>query len=264
MEFAERLLASRRGSTVVGIAAAVLAGLLLLVYLNRYRTSVSDANQTISVLVAKSVIHKGTPGDVVGSDQLFQPQEIAKTEVRDGALVDASTLRNKVAVDDIYTGEQLTAADFAPVSADAIGTKLTRDQRAISVPFDRAHGLIGEIHAGDHVDVFAGFNVDSAGAGSKPVLKIIMQKALVLQAPEKAKGGGVSGGQNSNVVIRANYQQAAEIAFAADNGKVWLVLRPEGRAKPTKPGLVTVETLLFGVKPVAAYRNVHRLVGGLR
>lgn len=264
MEFAERLLASRRGSTVVGIAAAVLAGLLLLVYLNRYRTSVSDANQTISVLVAKSVIHKGTPGDVVGSDQLFQPQEIAKNEVRDGALVDASTLRNKVAVDDIYTGEQLTAADFAPVSADAIGTKLTRDQRAISVPFDRAHGLIGEIHAGDHVDVFAGFNVDSAGAGSKPVLKIIMQKALVLQAPEKAKGGGVSGGQSSNVVIRANYQQAAEIAFAADNGKVWLVLRPEGRAKPTKPGLVTVETLLFGVKPVAAYRNVHRLVGGLR
>src|SRR5919199_199045 len=207
MEFAERLLASRRGSTVVGIAAAVLAGLLLLIYLNRYRTSVSDANQTISVLVAKSVIHKGTPGDVIGSDQLFQPQELAKNEVRDGALVDASTLRNKVAVDDIYTGEQLTAADFAPVSADAIGTKLTRDQRAISVPFDRAHGLIGEIHAGDHVDVFAGFNVDQAGAGSKPVLKIIMQKALVLQAPDKAKGGGVSA-QNSNVVIRANYQQA--------------------------------------------------------
>ncbi|TML14336.1 MAG: hypothetical protein E6G33_10510, partial [Actinobacteria bacterium] len=106
MEFAERLLASRRGSTIVGIAAAVLAGLLLLVYLNRYRSSVKVANETISVLVAKGTIHKGTPGDVVGSDQLYQPTDVAKSEVVNGALTTAASLRGRVAVADIYNGQQ--------------------------------------------------------------------------------------------------------------------------------------------------------------
>ena len=264
MEFAERLLASRRGSTIVGIAAAVLAGLLLLVYLNRYRSSVKVANETISVLVAKGTIHKGTPGDVVGSDQLYQPTDVAKREVVNGALTTAASLRGRVAVADIYNGQQLTAADFKPVASGAIGNELTRDLRAISVPLDSAHGLIGDVHEGDHVDVFAGFTVASAtGGGEQPVLKLLMQKALVLSAPAAAKPG-VGGSSTSNVVIRADYQQAAEIAFAADNGKVWLVLRPEGRVAATKPSLVTVQSLLFGVKPVIAYRNVHRLLGGIR
>ena len=263
MELAERLLASRRGSMVVGIAAAVLAGLLLVVYLNRYRHSVSVAHQTISVLVAKSVIHKGTPGDVVGSDQLFQPTEIAKNEVRDGALVDASALRNKVAVDDIYTGEQLTAADFVAVAPNAIGAKLTRDLRAIAVPVDTAHGLVGDVKAGDHVDVYAAFNVSGSVGGQRPVVKLLMQKALVLQAPDKAKAG-VGGGQTTTVVLRASDQQASKIAWTAENGKVWATLRPEGRSKPTKPALVTAVVMLFGVKPVVADRNVRRTVGGLR
>ena len=246
MEFAERLLASRRGSTIVGIAAAVLAGLLLLVYLNRYRSSVKVANETISVLVAKGTIHKGTPGDVVGSDQLYQPTDVAKSEVVNGALTTAASLRGRVAVADIYNGQQLTAADFKPVASGAIGNELTRDLRAISVPLDSAHGLIGDVHEGDHVDVFAGFTVASAtGGGEQPVLKLLMQKALVLSAPAFA---------------HIEYYDLN----AADNGKVWLVLRPEGRVAATKPSLVTVQSLLFGVKPVIAYRNVHRLLGGIR
>jgi hypothetical protein len=44
--------------------------------------------------------------------------------------------------------------------------------------------------------------------------------------------------------------QAAAIAFAADNGKVWLVLRPPTGARPVRPGLVTVGTVLLGVPPV--------------
>jgi Flp pilus assembly protein CpaB len=264
VEFAERLLASRRGSTVVGIAAALLAGVLLLVYLNRYRNSVKVSNETISVLVAKGVIHKGTPGDVVGTDQLYQPTDIAKSEVVNGALTNAATLRGRVAIADIYNGQQLTAADFKLVASGAIGNNLTRDLRAISVPLDSAHGLIGQVHEGDHVDVFAGFNVTSAtGGGEAPVLKLLMQKALVLQVPAAAKAG-VGGSSSANVVLRADYQQAAEIAFASDNGKVWLVLRPEGRVAPTKPSLVTVQSLLFGVKPVVAERDVHRLLGGIR
>ena len=45
-------------------------------------------------------------------------------------------------------------------------------------------------------------------------------------------------------------QQAADLAFASDNGKLWLVLRPRTGAKPSTATMVTPETLLLGVNPV--------------
>ena len=262
MELAHKLLSTRRGTVLVGVFAGVLAASVLLVYLNRYRNSLNESATPVTVLVAKSLIQKGTPGDVIGSQDLFQATRVPKSQLTEGAIADAAGLRGRVAVDDIYPGQQLTTADFSATATDAISYKLTGDQRAISVPLDSAHGLIGQVQTGDHVDVFAGFNVDrgSSGAGTKPVLKIIMENALVLHASDRS--GGFAGSSTSNVVLRATYQQAAEMAFAADNGKLWIVLRPPTGARPVKPGVVTVETLLFGVKPVTALRNLKKTSGG--
>jgi Flp pilus assembly protein CpaB len=259
-ELAHKLLSTRRGSTAVGIAAAVLAGMILLVYLNRYRSSLNEGAQPITVLIAKSVIQKGTPGDVIASEGLFQTTTVPKKELKEGALTDASVLRGRVALHDVYPDVQLTTADFSAIATDAVSNNLARDQRAISVPLDSAHGLVGQLQSGDHVDVFAGFNVGRGTAGTTPVIKLIVPNALVLRAPDQARG--VAGTSTSNVVLRAEYQQAAEIAFAVDNGKLWVVLRPHADTRPAKPALVTAESLLLGVKPVVAYQRVRTLVGG--
>lgn len=260
--FSNRLLSTRRGTMALGIGAGVLAAVILLVYLNRYRESISATSEPATVLVAKRLIQKGTPGDVIGSQSWFTTARIPQSELKDGAFTDPSTLRGRIAAADIYPGQQLAVADFTLLAdATAVGAKLTNDQRALSVPLDAAHGMVGNIGAGDHVDVYAGFNVETA-VGSKPVLKLLMPNALVLRGAES--GGGLAGGGSGNLVLRASDQQAAEIAFAADNGKLWAVLRPAANARPTKPALVTVETVLFGVKPVVADRRVKKLLRGLR
>ncbi len=58
---------TRRGSLLVGAAAAVLAGIILLAYLHSYRNSVNSGAAPVSVLVAKNLIQKGTPGDIIGT-----------------------------------------------------------------------------------------------------------------------------------------------------------------------------------------------------
>src|SRR5712691_5228106 len=116
---------------MLGIVAAVLAAIALLVYLNHYRSSVNSGVQPMSVLVAKSLIQKGTPGDVVGSTKLFQVASIPRDQVKSGAFVDPKTLTSKVATVDIYPGQQLTAADFAAANANALTQSLARDQRAV-------------------------------------------------------------------------------------------------------------------------------------
>jgi hypothetical protein len=57
----ERLFATRKGAVAVGLAAAAVALVLLLVYVKQYRHNVSATAQTTQVLVARSLIQKGTP-----------------------------------------------------------------------------------------------------------------------------------------------------------------------------------------------------------
>ena len=242
MDFAENLLSSRRGTLLIGAAAAVLAAILLIVYLNRYRSSLNSSNATVAVLVAKNAIQKGAPGSLIATNRQFQVRDIRRKDLESGAITDPGTLRGLVAVHDIYPSQQFTIADFQAAAPGSLQTNLTKRDRAISIPFDASHGLVGEISPGDHVDVYVGLNQAGPG-GSVPVITRLIDNALVLGTP----GAGAS---NGNVILRAQGAQAAELAYAADNGKLWLVLRPASGARPVNPGLVTAGRLLLGVRPV--------------
>jgi Flp pilus assembly protein CpaB len=242
VDFAERLLSTRRGTLLIGGAAAVLAAILLIVYLNRYRSSLNSSNQTVAVLVAKSLVQKGAPGNILATNRQFQVRDVQKKELANGAITDPGSLRGLVAAHDIYPGQQFSISDFEAVAPGSLQTQLSGRQRAIAIPFDGAHGLMGGINAGDHVDVYVAVSV-LGPAGNQPALKLLMQNALVLRT-------AASGAPSGTVVLRGTGAQTAALAFAADNGKLWLVLRPASGAKPAPPGLMTVQRLLLGVRPV--------------
>ncbi|MDP8956138.1 MAG: Flp pilus assembly protein CpaB [Actinomycetota bacterium] len=263
MQLAHKLLSTRGGTIALACIAAVLSAGALLAYLSKYRESVNAQSQPVTALVAKSLIEKGTPGSVVGRQQLFQASDFAEEDVNAGAITDPKALDGLIAAQDIYPGQQLTAESFTATGAGAIGTKLAEDQRAISVPVDSAHGVLGHIRSGDRVDVYAGFNVteiDQSGAPvengtARPILRLIMEDIAVLSAPTAEDGSASGGGTTNNVTLRVTDAEATKVAFAADNGKVWLVLRPRTGGTPSTPDVVTLETLLLGVKPINALRS---------
>jgi Flp pilus assembly protein CpaB len=241
MEWVDNALSTRRGMLLLGGGAALLAAIILIVYLKNYRSNINSANATVSVLVAKNLIQKGSPGNLVATNRQYQVSAISQKELLVGAISDPGALRGLVATHDIYPGEQLTATDFAPLAPGSLQTDLSGNQRAIAVPIDAAHGMTGQIGAGDHVDVFVGVNQAGAG-GARPVIKLIIADALVLRTP-------TTGAPAGTVVLRGSGRQTAALAFAADNGKLWLVLRPATGARPESPGLMDTSSLL-ALKPV--------------
>ena len=240
VEIAQNLFTTRRGSFFMGGAAAVLAAIVLVAYLHSYRNSVNSSSAPATVLVARNLIQKGTPGDFIGTNRQFQVASVPKKELQGGALTDPAALSGRVAVADIYPGQQLTAASFAYAAPGSLQTKLAGTDRAITLTVDASHGMIGQIAAGDHIDVFIGFNVQGAG-GTQPVIKLLMADVLVLKAP-LAGGSGL-------ITLRAPEYRAAQLAYAADNGRLWLVLRPASGARTVNPGLINAQSLLNS-KPV--------------
>jgi Flp pilus assembly protein CpaB len=260
VEHIQKLTSTRAGTIALATLAAIVAGGAILVYLNRYRDSVSANAAPVTVLVAKQPIQKGTPGTAIAASGFFTTSTIRQGELRDGAFSDPASLRGEVAVRDIYPGQQLTAADFTAGST-SLASSLTKTQRLITIPLDSAHGLIGQVEAGDHVDVYAGFNVIPLGPGgvpigggqARPMLRLVMQDVPVTSVEKASTGVGASA--TTNVTLRATNEQAEKLAFGSDNGKIWLVLRPAAGAKRAKPGLVTVETMLLGIPPITVIHS---------
>jgi Flp pilus assembly protein CpaB len=243
-----RFAGTRRGAITIAAVAAALAGVLLLAFISRYKHDVQSGTVERSAVIANRLIPKGTSGSVVVSEGLSKATSVQQDNLLAGALTSAAGLDGKVATRDIYPGQQITAADFAS-NADPLRGELTGDQRAIAVPIDSAHGLIGEVRAGDTVDVLAGFNAASSMTGrGQPELRTLVQNVLVLKVP--AAGGTSTGNSAQNLTVRVTANQAAQIAFAADNGKVWFILRPPAGATNDRPSSVTLGALLAGAPTI--------------
>src|SRR5207244_2017850 len=134
-------------------------------------------------------------GGAIASEQLFKSTSVAVKQASTGAIADTAQLQGKVAAADIYPGQQLTAADF--VGKGGLTSELAPTQRAITISLDQAHGMVGQLQAGDHVDVYAGVNVEPRGGRSEPALRLLMTNIKVLQAGSSAHGALGGGGANS-------------------------------------------------------------------
>lgn len=243
-----KLLGTRRGTMIVAAACALTAGAILLVFLQQYRNSVAAPPAPLTVLVADQLIPKGTPGAVVTDQRLFKTVDVPVDRVKSGALTSAAALQGKVAVADVYPGEQVTGQAFAR-GIEPVRSRLTGDQRAFSVPVDGAHGSLGHVRRGDHVDVLAGFVALSELGRGRPLVRTIAQDVLVLDAP-RDKVESFAGTKKHSVSLRVTDRQAAQLAFAVENGKVWLTMRPTAGATSSRPATVGLDSLLADTKPV--------------
>ena len=244
-----QVLSTRRGMLGLAAVVAMLGAGAILVFLQQYRDSVNDETRPVTVLVAKGLIGKGTAGDVVATDVLFQASEIPESEAKDGALTDPGSLRGRIATKDVFPGEQITTGSFA-VGTGSVKSKLTDKDRAIAVPVDAARGLGGNVRPGDRVDVLAALVVQSSAGQPRPIVRPLVQDALVLDAPSKTEAGARSS-DREEVTLRVSDRQALAVAFAAENGKVYLVLRPPSHAGQSPPSLgATAESLVAGLRPL--------------
>jgi Flp pilus assembly protein CpaB len=219
----ERLFATRKGAVAVGLAAAAVALVLLLVYVKQYRHNVSVTTQTAQVLVARNLIQKGTPGNVVGVRHLYELRTVPKDTVRLGALIDPASLRTGVALNDIYPGQQLVDTDFG-VPTNVLDTSISGGQRALSMPIDATRTLNSQISAGDHVDIY--WSV----AGN--VSEILQNIAVISLAP----GGG-------EITMQVTPSQAGKLMYATDNGKLWFTLRAKVGVPAQAPVVISATSL---------------------
>jgi len=210
-----------RRTVVAGVAALVVATILLLVYLSHYRSSVKSENANVTVLRATTFITKGTSAESLARNNQYEVASIPRDELSADAVTDARELSGQVTQSNLLAGQQLTAEDFgdAAVSPTLSGSAALRGNkgawRAIAINLDDAQGITPQAQTGDHVDVY-----DIAAT-----VPLLMRNVLVLAAPNQSAAGTTSQ-TSTNYILRVPTEAAFRFASAADSGKIWFVLRP--------------------------------------
>ena len=226
----EKVTTSRGGAIAVGVVVAVIAAILLIVYITRYKSSVDSSAAATPVLVAKNLIPKGTPGTAVAARGLYQSTSVPADTVQPGAINDPAALSGRVAIADIYPGGQLTLNNFTAEASGALNAQIAGRERGVTMAIDPVRGSLANVATGDHVDIYTQVTRDG-----RPVIQLFRSNIVVLSAPGSAGG---------NVVLRVATGDASNVLFASTNTTLFFVIRPASGASKTARSLADLSTVI--------------------
>ncbi len=256
----------------IAIVMAIAAAAVVLVYTTSYRQSVTRGQKRVDVMVASRDIVAGTPAEEASGAMTLA--SVLADDKAPGALSTTAGLEGKVTGQTIYAGQQVVAASFGTSTEQAPQLQLTKTERALRVMCEpKASCLIGDVKAGDKVDVFTTIAVDAGGGNKIFVTRMLMSGIKVLSIPTtdpNAKGGLAKGSDKDENTVMLVVDQAKATKFAwiggTDNtrgGQVWLAVRPPDAVAQDVPIVSeTPESMLFDGLPAAeATKLIATLTG---
>jgi Flp pilus assembly protein CpaB len=201
-------LANRRTPVLIAIVSAVLAGVLIYLFVSHYSKRTVTAPTNVTVFEARTYIPRGLPQTAVAAQDLLKAVQVPATQAA-GAITDPSEIAGQVSSVGIEAGQKVTASDFTTGNI-TIASYLKGNERAVAFSLDAEHGLTAYVAQGDTVDVMG-------LSGGKA--EMLAQNVTVI-----ANTAG-------NVVLRVSDKTALQLASATGVSSLWLTLRPPSDAK---------------------------------
>jgi Flp pilus assembly protein CpaB len=243
---------SRLRNLMLPVALAVLAVVLIGIYIVSYRNSVTNGAELVKVLVAARDIPANTKGTEVASGGYLKTQTVPRRALVPGSIVSGAPLTSLVSTNPIYNGEQVTLRQFGPIAQAGIFAKFSGKQRAIALVGEPTQLLSGTLSDGDHVDVVATVQYTSQGL-SRSTSRVALRNLLVLEAP----AADASSGEKTSATLVMNDRQTQTMAWAMNNRTWFLTLRPTARPRNSRTSLETLKTFLGrGLPPSEAAKRI--------
>jgi Flp pilus assembly protein CpaB len=246
----------------VAVGLALVAALLTTFYVANYKRHVQQSESTATVFVAKRDIPQGTSGaDLIKNGWITTQQAVQRTVVP-GAISNPDQVRNLIARQDIFTGEQVSLRRFADHAEQGVRAQLHGPLRAISLPGTPDALLAGTLRDGDHVDLVA--NLKTGDCSTCFAARAVARDVLVLRAPTAPNGASRVASTDTSVMLAVNDRsEAQKIWYAVQNSSGWtLALRPVSKAVDSPEDVEGLPSLLKD--GVSASKFQHFTNGGAK
>ena len=234
---------SRLRNLALPVGLAVLAAVLVGIYVVSYRNSVTHGAGLVKVLVASRDIPAGTDGSSIAAGGYIVSQTVPRRSVVPGSVTSAGPLTSLVAGTEIYKGQQITLRQFTPAAQGGIFAKFSGTERVVVVPGDQNQLLAGTLSDGDRVDVVMTTKYHLGGL-ARATSRVILRNLLVLQAPDGVKANTVAGAATTAAQVVMTDRQAQTMSWAMKQGVWFFALRPTNKPSNSSPTVESVFSIL--------------------
>ncbi len=218
-----------RRRVIALVAAVVLAGMsgiILVAYVSRADARAMAGMRTVSVLVVKTAVPKGTESKQVVP--LLERQTLPAVAVAPGAVGDPAELDGLMPTTDLEPGEQVLRSRFVDPATLANGGDITiptgMQTLSLSLPLQRALG--GRVVPGATVGIFVSLAKDDP---TPPQTHLVLQKVLVTKvegAPPAPTDDAAKAAPGSDAALMVTFAlrtaDVEKVVFGAEHGTVWL------------------------------------------
>ncbi len=255
---------NRLWHVAAALGLALLAVTLTTFYVTNYKRHVQQGEAHVTVLVAAKDIPADTPGTQILSHHLLTKQTVSRRAVVPGAISSPEQIRNLIATQPVYAGEQVTTRRFGTPSQRGVRAQIAGNERAFQLPGDTNQLLAGTLRNGDHVDVVATWQFPEGG--SHHVSRVVLRGLLVLAAPTapaKAASGLSPTSQNFSTQLAVTDAQSQKLELILANAQWRLELRPPAGSADSPGSVDTSGTMVAdGVSRSTLNRQLSTPAGG--
>jgi Flp pilus assembly protein CpaB len=253
----------------IAVVMAIAAAAAVLVYTSSYKNSVTRGQKRVEVLVASRDIPAGTKAEDAASAMTLT--SVLQDDRAPGSITTTAGLQGKVASQTIFAGQQVLASVFTSgTTGPNKSLLLAKTERAIRVLCDPTTScLLGDIQAGDHVDVYESVLLKSAATSNTELIsRLLLSNVRILDVPDTSTkkaglGGGGASKDTPTVMVAVSQQLATKFAWlngvgTRNGGQVWFALRPPDASAQEMP--TSVETVTSMVTDDLAASQIQKLL----
>lgn len=233
---AGKALSKRWLAVIVAVILAGVATLALISYVRGAKSKAVQSEAPVEVYVAKATIPQGTLGSAATSEGLIIQRPIPRADAAPGDITSLTQIQTGEASADILQGEQIQAAQFvAPQALHEGLLPIPAGMQAMSVQVAIVPAVDGFIQQGDTISVIA--QVNSGGVQDRFLLQDVQVLAVGGPVVPSASPAPAAAPVSTVVLTLALAPaQAEKLAFATQNGQLYLTLVPKGQQPGTTPG----------------------------
>jgi Flp pilus assembly protein CpaB len=251
---------------LIAMVTAVAAAVVVLLYTSSFKEQVTKDQQRVGVLVAKADIPAGSSAEkAAGSMEL---RDVLASDRAPGAITAAAQIDGRVATQTVFAGQQVVADVFQQAITQSASLQLDKTQRGVRIEVDTSKGVLGTVKAGETVDVFGTFEVETDDGDTGVVSRLLLKDVRILEAPGPTDDDKADITEKQIVMLSVTQREATKLAFmAADdsNRTIQLVVRPpKGQAAEMPVSVETLETMIMeGLTVAEIKQRLPQLTGAV-
>ena len=249
---------SRRISLMaLALVVALIGTAAVFSYAKKADARAVEGQQTLSVLVAKSMLPVGTKAADANTKGMLKLDQIPKKYVPDGALTNIKDVQNLVVGSDIQAGQILLRSMFV-TTADTSVLSIPGDKMAVSVQLEDPARVAGFVVPGSEVAIFDTFDSASADAtvtqtgptsataqvtADKKQTRILLPRVKVIAVGATALVKKQAATDNQDKVptailtLAVSQQEAEKLVHAVETGTLYFALLTERSKTAPAPGV---------------------------